>query len=35
MKQFIILTAINGAKVAIRPSSVIYMEEIKNDRPKI
>lgn len=35
MKQFIILTAITGAKIAIRPSSVIYVEEIKGKRPKI
>ena len=35
MKQFIILTAITGVKIAIRPSSVIYVEEIKGERPKI
>lgn len=35
MKQFIILTAITGEKIAIRPSSVIRIEEIKGERPKI
>lgn len=35
MKQFIILTTIIGVKVAIRPSSVIYVEEIEGERPKI
>lgn len=35
MKQLIILTAITGAKVAIRPSSIRYIEEIKGERPKI
>lgn len=35
MKQFIILTAISGAKIAIRPSSIIYIEEIEGYRPKI
>lgn len=35
MEQFIILTAITGAKIAIRPSSIIYIEEIEGYRPKI
>lgn len=35
MKQFIVLTAITGELIAIRPSSVIYIEECKGKNEKI
>lgn len=35
MKQFIVLTTITGELIAIRPSSVIHIEECKGERSKI
>ena len=35
MKQFIVLTAITGELIAIRPSSIIHIEECNSEHPKI
>lgn len=35
MKQFIVLTAITGERIAIRPSDIIHIEECNGEKPKI
>lgn len=35
MKQFIVLTAITGERIAIRPSDITYIEECNGANPKI
>lgn len=35
MKQFIVLETVTGESIAIRPSSIIHIEECRGDRPKI
>ena len=35
MKQFIVLTAITGEHIAVRPSDITSIEESNGSRPKI
>lgn len=35
MKQFIVLTAITGEHVAVRPSDITHIEECNSSNPKL